>query len=490
MRELINEALDYLVNNYPRVRVVLIEAPTGYGKTYNSHIPFLEFNKKGLARGFIYVAPTRSLVRQQARDFLSKLQGYSISYQSMDINLEVQVPNAGPVQLKKNPKLSSNVNITTIDSFMFNLMRMPVESLNKPAKWRYMTYRSYIFTSYVFLDEVHLMVEDSSITLASLLLGLYELILSATPTVVATATLGDNRIKCLALGECGSIKLGTYSSVKDSVRVFRLGNKESKDSIFITVRDKDWESKTTEQIFQFKELNNYKEIISVIKEYGDRILILTNTVKRAVDIYELVSEELGDIALFHSKLDEYDRDANAKIIDSAKVIVGTDAIGVGINPKNVKILIMDIPPNVDTFIQRIGRICRNIDNDRDCTVYLLKDNENLPKYYLDNKDKLGSINWRLPYRCCGKEGYSALINNYMPEPKLDVTAYQDLLSSLSFVIIEQEDLKKKYRRYCNLVRDSVIIRGITKRTIHSFTHSHCLWRMQKRSLKNMVRKLI
>ncbi|WP_292000431.1 DEAD/DEAH box helicase, partial [Caldivirga sp.] len=355
MRELINEALDYLINNYPRVRAVLIEAPTGYGKTYNSYVPFLKFREEGLARGFIYVAPTRALVRQQARDFLSKLQGYSISYQSMDINLEVQVPSIGLMRLEKNPKLSSDVNITTMDSFMFNLMRMPVESLNKPVKWRYMTYRSYIFTSYVFLDEVHLMVEDSSITLASLLLGLHELVLSATPTVIATATLGDNRVRCLALGECGSSKLGAYSSVRDGVRVFRLGNERSKDGIFTTIRDKDWESKSTEQCFQFKQLSNYKEIIDVVKEYGDKVLIITNTVKRAVDVYELISKELGGVALLHGKLDEYDRDVNAEIINDAKVIVGTDAIGVGINPRNVRVLIMDIPHNVDTFIQRVGR---------------------------------------------------------------------------------------------------------------------------------------
>ncbi|MGC8543770.1 MAG: helicase-related protein, partial [Vulcanisaeta sp.] len=158
--------------------------------------------------------------------------------------------------------------------------------------------------------------------------------------------------------------------------------------------------------------------------------------------------------------------------DNVRVIVGTDAIGVGINLKNVKVLIMDIPPSVDTFVQRVGRICRDIDNDRDCTVYLLRDgNEDIPKYYLENRDKLGSINWRLPYRCCGKEGYATLINKYAPEPKLDYVAYQDLLSStLSRIVIEQEDLKRKYRDYCDFVRGSIIIRGITRRNdplIHS-----------------------
>ena len=200
MRELIDRVVNEVSEIYPRFTAVLINAPTGMGKTYNSHVPFLKFRGRDLVRGFIYVAPTRALVRQQVRNFIERLGGFSVVYQSMDINLKVEV-SGGEVTVVKNPMLSSDVNVSTIDSFMFNLMRMPVELLNKPVKWRYMTYRSYIFTSYVFLDEVHLLIEGSKAPLAALLLGLRELVISHTPTVIASATLGERRIRCLATGD-------------------------------------------------------------------------------------------------------------------------------------------------------------------------------------------------------------------------------------------------------------------------------------------------
>ncbi|ADN51064.1 CRISPR-associated helicase Cas3' [Vulcanisaeta distributa] len=467
MRELVNEAINGLVNEYPHISTVIVEAPTGYGKTFNSHIPFLKFKDMGLARGFIYVAPTRALVRQQARDFLIKLQGqgFSITYQSMDVNLKVEVPNIRSVSLTKNPLLSSDVNVTTIDSFMFNLMRMPVESLNKPVKWRYATYRSYIFTSYVFLDEIHLMVEGSGLQLSSILLGIHELTASFTPSIIASATLGSGRIKCIATGKCGDTSLETYREVANRVRVYRLGKENSKDGVFVTIRDKDWEDKTCEQNFNFKELNNIDEIIKIIKEQYSRVLILTNTVKKAVDIYNLVSGIFGsnNVVLLHGKLDEYDRDINARNIDNARIIVGTDAIGVGINPPNVNVLITDIPSSIDTFIQRIGRICRNVEQDRDCHVYLLREGEEeeIPKYYTEVRDKLHEFNWRLPYDCVKKRGYDSLINSYVEFQSPDISSYQDLYAKLSFIVIDQEDLKRSYRRYCNLIRDSVLIRGIT-----------------------------
>ena len=469
MRELIDRVMNEVAEIYPRFTAVLINAPTGMGKTYNSHVPFLKFHDRDLVRGFIYVAPMRALVRQQVRNFIERLGEFSVAYQSMDINLKVEV-GGGEVTVVKNPMLSSDVNVSTIDSFMFNLMRMPVELLNKPVKWRYMTYRSYIFTSYVFLDEVHLLIEGSKAPLAALLLGFRELVISHTPTVIASATLGEKRIRCLATGNCGK-QVATYAeTVRGKIKVFKLWSEDSincgSDYCIETIRDRDWEAVTNNQRFIFEEVNE-NDVQKIVNDYGGGILIIRNTVRDAVSTYKRVSNLFGrnDVALLHGKLDEVDRDVNARNMSNARVVIGTDAIGVGVHLRHTNVLIMDVPPNIDVFIQRVGRICRDLERNENngCRVYVIKgrDNEDLPKYYVDLRDKLGSFNWRLPYDCCDRKGYEKLIDDYTEISKPDIVTYQDLDRLLEPLIFDQKGLRDKYRDHCNLVRDSILIRGVT-----------------------------
>ena len=444
---------------YPDYTLIILEAPTGYGKTSSADQPYLMF-KDCIVGGMIYVAPFRALVRQQARTWLPKYRemGLSITYQSMDIKMEIEISGGEKVSLLKNPKLDSDINISTLDSFTYNLLRMPVGDLHK-SRWYYPIYRRSIFTSYVFLDEAHILAEGSGSTFATLTLIIMELLRSLTPTVIATATLGDPRLE--ALYEV----LENYR-FNDKVRIYRLGpQNEDKDKV-VRIHDKEFEEWTLRLKWSLDKIDESIVLRKVNESVssGDRVLILRNKVVDAVETYNALVKEFGvdSVVLLHGKLDEHDRDVNAMRMSNAKIIIGTDAIGVGVNLPDIKTLVMDVPDQVDVFIQRIGRICRdrNVSEDVTCKVYAIKSGDNVPGYNnaLDNFDK---INWRLPYDCCGKIGYLKLLDKFIDKPKIDYKAIDDIESLLGYVVVENKKLHYTFTNHCDLIRDSVLLRGFT-----------------------------
>ncbi len=332
---------------YPDYALIILEAPTGYGKTSSADQPYLMF-KDCIVGGMIYVAPFRALVRQQARTWLPKYRemGLSITYQSMDIKMEIEISGGEKVSLLKNPKLDSDINISTLDSFTYNLLRMPVGDLRK-SRWYYPIYRRSIFTSYVFLDEAHILAEGSGPAFATLTLIVAELLRSFTPTVIATATLGDPRLETL-------LEVLENYGFNDKVKIYRLGPQNEDKGKEVLIHDKEFEEWTSRLHWSLDKIDESIVLRKVNESVssGDRVLILRNKVVDAVETYNALVEEFGvdSVVLLHGKLDEHDRDVNATRMSNAKIIIGTDAIGVGINLPDIKTLVMDVPDQV-SYIQ-------------------------------------------------------------------------------------------------------------------------------------------
>ena len=446
---------------YPDYALVILEAPTGYGKTSSADQPYLMF-KDSIVGGMIYVAPFKALVRQQAKTWLPKYRGMglSITYQSMDIKMEIEISGGEKVSLLKNPKLDSDINISTLDSFTYNLLRMPVGDLHK-SRWYYPIYRRSIFTSYVFLDEAHILAEGSGPAFATLALIVTELLRSFTPTVIATATLGNPRLEAL-------LEVLENYGFNDKVRIYRLGPQNEDKGKEVLIHDKEFEEWTSRLNWSLDKIDESTVLRKVNESVssGDRVLILRNKVVDAVETYNALVEEFGvdSVVLLHGKLGEHDRDVNAMRMSNAKIIIGTDAIGVGVHLPDIKTLVMDVPDQVDVFIQRIGRICRDIKVSKDvtCKVYAIKSGDNVPDYN-DALDSFDKINWRLPYDCdrCGKKGYLELLNKFVDKPRIDYEVIDNIESLLGHVVIDNDKLRNTFTNHCDLVRDSVLLRGFT-----------------------------
>ena len=457
MPVLIDEAFNRW--NYPGYALIILEAPTGYGKTSSADQPYLMF-KDCIVGGMIYVAPFRALVRQQARTWLPKYRGtgLSITYQSMDIKMEIEIKGGEKVSLLKNPKLDSDINISTLDSFTYNLLRMPVGDLRR-SRWYYPIYRRSIFTSYVFLDEAHILAEGSGSAFATLTLIVAELLRSFTPTVIATATLGNPRLEAL-------LKVLENYRLNDKVRIYRLGPQNEDKGKKVLIHDKEFEESTLRLKWSLDKIDESIVLRKVNESVssGDRMLILRNKVVDAIETYNTLVNELGtnSVVLLHGKLDEHDRDVNATRMSNAKIIIGTDAIGVGVNLPDVKTLVMDIPDQVDVFIQRIGRICRDrkVSKDVTCKVYAVKSGDNVP-YYNNALDNFDKINWRLPYDCCGKIGYLAILDKFIDKPEIKYEVIDNIESLLGYVVVENKKLHDTFTNHCDLIRDSVLLRGFT-----------------------------
>lgn len=100
---------------------------------------------------------------------------------------------------------------------------------------------------------------------------------------------------------------------------------------------------------------NHIDTILTDVEEGKRVLIVCNTVKRAQDVFLILSKKC-DAVLLHSRFTYGDRDSIEKTIEEAKVLVATQVVEVSLNI-SFDVLYSE-PAPVDALLQRFGRVNR------------------------------------------------------------------------------------------------------------------------------------
>lgn len=101
-------------------------------------------------------------------------------------------------------------------------------------------------------------------------------------------------------------------------------------------------------------LDHIPEMLKDIEE-GKRVLIVCNTVKRAQEVFFVVSRRCNSI-LLHSRFTYGDRDSIEKKIESAQVLVATQVVEVSLNI-SFDVLYTE-PAPIDALLQRFGRVNR------------------------------------------------------------------------------------------------------------------------------------
>ncbi|MGB9799711.1 MAG: CRISPR-associated endonuclease Cas3'' [Thermanaerothrix sp.] len=228
---------------------VILQAPTGSGKTYAALVPFLysinHLPTECFPQQCIYSVPMRVLANQFYRAYISIGEKASIS-----VALQTG-------EFAEDPAFTSDLIFTTVDQTLSSFLGVPYSlsqgqsNLNVGA----------ILGSYLVFDEFHLFPEESTGTLLELL----KMVNNITPFLLMTATFSTTMLNRLASW------LGA--------EVVRLGNEEIK---YIETQGGEIQRKSREYHVQDTLLTAE----DVLQENGRRTLVVCNTVERANNLYD------------------------------------------------------------------------------------------------------------------------------------------------------------------------------------------------------------
>lgn len=235
-------------------RSVVLQAPTGAGKTYAALAPFLDsiniLPPERFPQQCIYSVPMRVLANQFYRVYISMGKKASIS-----VALQTG-------EFAEDPEFTSDLIFTTIDQTLSSLLGVPYglsqgqSNLNVGA----------ILGSYLVFDEFHLYPEESIGTLLELLRTLNHI----TPFLLMTATFSTTMLNQLASW------LGA--------EVVRLEDKEVQhiETQGGIVQRKSREYHVKDTLLTAKE---------VLQTNSQRTLVICNTVERANYLYDTLINE-------------------------------------------------------------------------------------------------------------------------------------------------------------------------------------------------------
>ncbi|MCC7203095.1 MAG: CRISPR-associated helicase Cas3' [Nitrospirae bacterium] len=104
------------------------------------------------------------------------------------------------------------------------------------------------------------------------------------------------------------------------------------------------------------DITSHVEIMRSELQKGSRVLVVSNTVKRAQELYSSLRDYSDSAELLHGRFILRDRENKEKNIDKVQLLVGTQAIEVSLDIDFDTILTEPAP--IDALLQRLGRVNR------------------------------------------------------------------------------------------------------------------------------------
>jgi CRISPR-associated endonuclease/helicase Cas3 len=425
MRVAIKKALDLVKEGRDKI---VLELPTGYGKTVAGPHLYAAFKGAGLCWKAVHVFPLRTLLHKALRGYVESHPDVEFTYQDGDVTLRRE----GYV---KDPYFTGEYVLTTVDSFVHNLFKAPVAELSRVLKGRAVHYHvpfAYIYPSCVFFDEAHVVAQDErGKAAAALKASINSLIEAEVPVVVMSATLGEWK----------------WEFFDDFVFV-RLGGSDRSDGRLVEVHDGDFERQMGGVKYSVRAIDE-GEVLDVARRElaeGRRVLIVVNNICKAVKWF---SELRGSYsaALIHSQIARGERARAEEALGSARVVVGTSAIEAGVDVTfDTLITSADSPESV---VQRVGRVCRYGGN-CEGRVYV----------FGDGADRYEAVaEWRLPYK---EDSYASLLSSKL-EVDRRLLWVLDQLGDLLFV--DPVELSRVFRGAgYSFVREGVLLEVSTTPT--------------------------
>jgi CRISPR-associated endonuclease/helicase Cas3 len=360
-RSLLDEVLEIIeeqvVSDFPSL--TFIQLPPGYGKTA---VPFslalwsILNNEVPIERS-IDVLPLRSIVEDVNVRFTGYgqngseprgLRAFGISKEDAE-----NISGAQCMFIHGSPFLQKNGFIgTTLDTFTLLASKLPPLEISKISReymelyGHYEIARGAILSSITVFDEVHLFFEEHrgpERALEALIALMVALLEWHIPIVMMTATLPSSWRE--------EIREWIKSYVPETkFNVLEYGHNDKVDHGF--------EEEVRSTTLRTKIEKSEDEYINLIRQASssyNRILVVTNTVRRSLDLYNKL-EDLEPV-LLHAEFTQGDRVNKLNELKENKwLCISTQVIEAGIDISS-DALFTDIAP-ICSIVQRTGRCCR------------------------------------------------------------------------------------------------------------------------------------
>ena len=339
-------------------RSVILQAPTGAGKTRAALDPFLlnlAKNENVLPRTCRYVVPMRVLANQFFHEYESvgqRIDNFSDTelqrtYQS--IGKSVTTVQTG--EQRDDPRFESPLTFCTIDQLLASILAIPYGLSNSMANINV----GAILSSYLVFDEFHLypLGDDgkSIFGARTTVLQILRLLKSVTPFVLMTATFSSSLLKKLA---------------------------ELLDAEIVDVTDDELIEIAQGRTRTFLRSDTPMDATTILAEHTQRenacTLVVCNTVFRAQTLYLALrqAEAHGTrVVLLHSRFTKDDRKRLSQEVEQALgpaqwqhghytgpdiIVIATQVVEVGLNI-SVEVLHTENAP-ANSLVQRAGRCAR------------------------------------------------------------------------------------------------------------------------------------
>ncbi|MEM2014220.1 MAG: CRISPR-associated helicase Cas3', partial [Desulfurococcaceae archaeon] len=317
----------------------LINAPTGYGKSLISMgVALHEFYQDSKT---IIAYPLRTLIEQQSLDMKEMFHFHGIGRDLVGTRY---------MGSKESLYLVHPITLTTIDTLSLTAMGLSPEDIGKVYSsirnsWlgnlgHYLFSWSSIFAStYLILDEVHLMYDSSkSLSFLKFLMNLCEL--TGVRMILMTATFPKK-----------------FENVLPLKKVEKIGFNKDDDPGFYDERNS---KKYGIELLYLKKSDKLSKIREVLRSNDfKKALVIFNTVEDAADFYRLID---GNKILIHSRFTNEDKKTKVSELEKIRspdekyVVISTQAIEAGVDI-SADLIITEVSPPI-SLVQRFGRFLR------------------------------------------------------------------------------------------------------------------------------------
>lgn len=336
---------------------VILQAPTGAGKTRAALAPFIEifFDRTDASspRKCLYVVPMRVLANQFTQEYGEHAASYKRIHRR-ELRVAIQTG-----EQPRDRRFERDLCFCTVDQFLSSYLTMPFSLAHRLANLN----AGALIGTYLVFDEFHLL--DPQTTLPTVLHALKQF-RALAPMLLMTATFSGDMLDALA-------------SELDA-RVEHVSQEEWR-----AIQTRDGKTTPRERTWRVSETELTAE--RVAETHRTRSIAICNTVRRAQALFRALKELRragkldAELLLLHSRFLQDDRQTREKQLkelfgkdaprEGSAIIVATQTIEVGVDITS-EVLHTELAP-ASSLIQRAGRCARYAGEKGQVLVYPVPD---------------------------------------------------------------------------------------------------------------------